>query len=470
MPQPFLVGGEWRRSEHILDIHFPFDGSLAGSVCLAGPDDIQDAIAAAARGFTETRRLPAYRRSEILEQLRDRVAERFDDFVDLMILESGKNHQTAAGETTRALQTLKVAAEEARRLPGELLSLDWTAAGAGRRGLTRRAPIGIVAAIAPFNYPLNLACHKIGPAIACGNAIILKPSERTPLSSVLLAELILEAGYPPAAVSMLNCYGDVAEALVRDERVAMLSFTGSAAIGWMLKSIAGRKKVALELGGNAGLIVHGDADLSSAGSQACMGAFANAGQNCISVQRILIQHNVYEEFTDGFLQLVSALKCGDPRDPDTDVGPLIHERDAARAEAWVTAALAEGATRLLGGERQGTFFPPTVLAETTPQMRVNCDEVFAPIVTLSPYREFDEALAALNDSEYGLQAGLFTRDMDRIFSAWEEIEVGALVINGVPTFRVDHMPYGGIKASGFGREGLRYAIEEMTEPRLLVLG
>ncbi|MCY4107258.1 MAG: aldehyde dehydrogenase family protein [Chloroflexi bacterium] len=470
MPQPFLVGGEWRQSEHILAIHFPYDGSIVDRVCLAGPEDVQNAIAAAQRGFAETRRLPAYRRSEILESLRELVAERTDDFVELMILESGKNHQTAAAETARALQTLKIAAEEARRLPGEMLSLDWTAAGAGRRGLTRRAPIGTVAAIAPFNYPLNLACHKIGPAIACGNAFILKPSERTPLSSVLLAELILEAGYPPLAFSMLNCLGDVAEALVRDDRVAMLSFTGSAAVGWMLKSIAGRKKVALELGGNAGLIVHGDADLTSAQSQACVGAFANAGQNCISVQRILIQYTVYEAFTDGFLQQVSALRCGDPRDPETAVGPLIHERDAARAEAWVEAALHEGATRLLGGERQGTFFPPTVLAETTPKMRVNCDEVFAPIVTLAPYRDFPEAIERINDSEYGLQAGLFTQDIDRIFAAWEEIDVGGLVINGVPTFRVDHMPYGGIKASGFGREGLRYAIEEMTELRLLVLG
>ena len=470
MAQPFLVGGEWRRSDSRIDIHFPYDGSLAGSVCLAGPQDVQDAIAAAERGFAETRHLPAYRRSEILERLRDLVAERYDDFVELMILESGKNQQTAAGETTRALQTLKVAAEEARRLPGELIALDWTAAGAGRRGLTRRAPIGTVAAIAPFNYPLNLACHKLGPAIACGNAIILKPSERTPLSSVLLAELVLEAGYPPRAFSMLNCRGDVAEALVRDERVAMLSFTGSAAVGWMLKGIAGRKKVALELGGNAGLVVHGDADLPSAQSQAAAGAFANAGQNCISVQRILIQHTVYEEFADGFLEKVGALRCGDPRDPATDVGPLIHEREAVRAEAWVEAALAGGATRLAGGERHGAFFPPTVLTETTPQMRVNCEEVFAPVVTLAPYREFEEAIASLNEGEYGLQAGLFTRDLGRILAAWEEVEVGALVINGVPTFRVDHMPYGGIKASGFGREGLRYAIEEMTESRLLVLG
>ncbi len=470
MPQPFLVGGEWCHSDDILDVHFPYDGSLAGRVCLAGPDHLQAAIAAAERGFTATKRLPAYHRSEILERLRELVAARFDDFVDIMILESGKNQQTAAGETTRALQTLKVAAEEARRLPGELLALDWTAAGAGRRGLTRRAPIGTIAAIAPFNYPLNLACHKLGPAIASGNAIILKPSERTPLSSVLLAELVLAAGYPPPAFSMLNCRGAVAETLVRDERVAMLSFTGSATVGWMLKGIAGRKKVALELGGNAGLIIHGDADLPAATQQACGGAFVNAGQNCISVQRILIQHEIYEEFTDGFLAQVRALRCGDPRDPQTDVGPLIHEGEAQRASDWVEAALAAGATRLEGGEREGAFFPPTVLSETQPQMRVNCEEVFAPIVTLAPYREFDEALATLNDSDYGLQAGLFTRDLERILKAWEEVDVGALVINGVPTFRVDHMPYGGIKASGFGREGLRYAIEEMTEPRLLVLG
>lgn len=469
MAEKFLVGGEWRSSSEVLEIIFPYDGSVAGAVYLAGPQDLEDAMSSAQKGFEITRKLPSFRRTEILQNLNRLMKEHFDEFVELMIMEGGKNRKTAVGEMTRALQTIWVSSEEAHRLTGEVFSVDWTPAGKNRQGFTRRAPIGTVLGITPFNYPINLACHKIGPAMAAGNAIILKPAEKTPLSSVLLAKLILEAGYPPQAFSMVNCYGPQAEMMVTDPRIAMLSFTGSAPVGWMLKSKAGQKKVVLELGGNAGLIIHNDADLKLAVQQAAEGGFANAGQNCISVQRIILQQDIYEEFTDGFIAAVKALKVGDPRDADTDIGPLISLRDAERAESWVQEAVSKGAAILLGGERKGTLLPPTVITETTPDMKVSCQEVFAPVVTLIPYKNWDDAVAIINDSEYGLQAGLFTNDMKRIMDAWERIDVGGLQVNSAPTFRVDHMPYGGIKASGAGREGVKYAIEDMTELRLMVL-
>ena len=469
MARKNLIGGEWRGSDDVLEARFPYDGSLVDAVSMASADDMDDAMAAALAGFEQTRKLPSYRRSEILETIGRLMRERFDELVEAMILEGGKNRKTALGEATRALETIKVSAEEARRLTGEVFSIDWTPAGVNRQGFTRRAPIGTVLGITPFNYPLNLACHKIGPAIAAGNSIIIKPAEKTPLSSLILAEILLESGYPPQAMSVLNAWGADSEKMALDPRVAMISFTGSAAVGWMLKSKAGQKKVTLELGGNAGLIVHNDADLVAAAGQAAAGGFANAGQNCISVQRLLIQRDVFEDFADLFVDNVKALKVGDPRDPEVDIGPMISEGDAQRAETWVREAQAAGATLLYGGERQGTMFPPMVMTETAPDMRVNCEEVFAPVVTLSAYDRWDEAIATINDSPYGLQAGLFTQDVGRVMDAWQRIEVGGLQVNDVSTFRVDHMPYGGIKASGYGREGVKYAIEDMTELRLMVL-
>lgn len=469
MPQKFLVGGEWRTSDEVLDVKFPYTGEVTDQVYMAQESDLEDAMAAAVRGFEVTRKLPSHKRSEILENLGRLMRERFDDLVNSMIMEGGKNYKTAFGEATRALQTIKVSAEEARRMEGDVFAIDWTPAGENRQGFTKRAPIGTVLGITPFNYPVNLACHKIGPAIATGNALILKPAEKTPLSSVILAELILEAGYPPEAFSMLNAWGPKTEMMVTDPRVAMLSFTGSASVGWMLKSKAGQKKVALELGGNAGVIVHNDANMDAAVSQAVAGGFANAGQNCISVQRMLLHRDIFEEFTDRFVEGVKGLVVGDPRKQDTDIGPMITERDAERAEAWVQEATSAGASLLYGGTREGTMFQPTVMTETTREMKVNCEEIFAPVVTLSPYNTWDDAVAAINDTPYGLQAGVFTNDMTRIMDAWDRIEVGGLQVNSVSTFRVDHMPYGGIKASGFGREGVKYTMEEMTELRLMVL-
>ncbi|MYH64790.1 MAG: aldehyde dehydrogenase family protein [Chloroflexi bacterium] len=464
-----LIGGEWRGSDDVLEARFPYDGSVVGAVSMASRADMDDALAAAERGFEITRQLPSHRRSEILQAMRRLMRERFDELVEAMILEGGKNRKIAVGETSRALETIKIASEEARRIGGEVFSIDWTPAGEGRQGFTRRLPIGTVLGITPFNYPVNLACHKIGPAIAAGNSFIIKPAEKTPLSSLILAEIVLEAGYPPEAFSVLNAWGRDTESMVSDPRVKMISFTGSAAVGWMLKAKAGQKKVTLELGGNAGVIVHNDADLDLAAAQTAAGGFANAGQNCISVQRLLIQRDVFEDFADRFVEQVKRLKVGDPRDPDVDIGPLISEADAMRAEAWVNEARQAGAAVLLGGERRGTVFPPTIMTETAPEMRVNCEEVFAPVVTLSAYAGWDAAIATVNDSPYGLQAGVFTRDIGRVMDAWQRIEVGGLQVNQASTFRVDHMPYGGVKASGYGREGLRYAIEDMTDLRLMVL-
>ena len=469
MPSKNLIGGEWRGSDDVLEVRSPYDDSVVGAVCMASQQDMQDAMAAAVRGFEITRALPSHQRSQVLQNMVGLLRARFDDVVEAMILEGGKNRKTAIGETTRALETLKVASEEARRIGGEVFSIDWTAAGENRQGFTRRLPIGTILGITPFNYPVNLACHKIGPAIAAGNSLILKPAEKTPLSSLILAEIVLEAGYPPEAFSVLNAWGRDTAVMVDDPRVKMISFTGSSAVGWMLRARAGQKKVALELGGNAGVIVHNDADLDLAAAESAAGGFANAGQNCISVQRLLIQRDVFEDFADRFIERVKALKVGDPRDPDVDIGPLISESDAQRAESWVQEAQAAGASVLLGGEREGKLFPPTVMTETAPDMRVNCEEVFAPIVTLSAYDAWDEAVATINDSPYGLQAGVFTRDVKRIMDAWQRIEVGGLQVNQASTFRVDHMPYGGVKASGYGREGLRYAIEDMTDLRLMVL-
>ena len=469
MTKKNLIGGEWRGSDDVMEVRFPYDGRPVDSVSMAGAADMDAAMTAAVEGFEITRKLPSHRRSEILQNMVRLLRERFDEVVEAMILEGGKNRKTAVGETTRALETLKVSSEEARRIGGEVFSIDWTEAGENRQGFTRRQPIGAVLGITPFNYPINLACHKIGPAIAAGNPIIIKPAEKTPLSTIILAEIVLDAGFPPQAFSMLNAWGPATEMMVTDPRVAMISFTGSGAVGWMLKSKAGQKKVTLELGGNAGVIVHNDADLADAADQAAAGAFANAGQNCISVQRLLIQRDVFEDFTDRFVEQVGALKVGDPRDPDVDIGPMISSRDAERAEAWVNEAQRAGASLLVGGERDGALFSPTVMTETAPDMRVNCEEVFAPVVTLSPYERWDDAVARINDSPYGLQAGVFTSDITRVMDAWERVEVGGLHINSVSTFRVDHMPYGGVKASGYGREGIKYAIEDMTELRLMTL-
>ncbi len=465
----FLVGGEWRRSDEVLEVRFPYTGEVVAEVFQASDADLEDAIQAAERGFQITRQLSSGQRSRILNNLLAQMEARADELIEALTLEGGKAQNVARGETGRAMETVRVAAEEAKRIDGEIIPVDWTEPGEGRMALVRRLPLGPVLGIAPFNYPLNLACHKLAPAIAAGNSFILKPASATPLSGILLAEMVLEAGYPPEALSVVVCPGSRAEKLVADPRIKYFTFTGSSEVGWHLDSVSGRKRVGLELGGNAAAIIHEDANVDYAVRRITVGGFTNAGQNCISVQRVLIHRPVYNQVLEALLDSISRIKVGDPRDPEVEVGPMIDEQAAAKAHARVQAAVENGAEVLLGGQCEGTMFQPTVLANTTPDMAVNREEIFAPVITVTPYDDFDEAIRLANDTDYGLQSGVFTQNMNRIMRAFEEIEVGGLQINDVSTFRVDQMPYGGVKGSGVGREGPRYVIEEMTEMKLMVL-
>ena len=369
----------------------------------------------------------------------------------------------------RAIFTFTVAAEESTRIYGEYLPLDSQEFTAGRWGIVRRFPLGPIAGITPFNFPLNLVAHKVAPAIACGCPIVLKPAPQTPLCALMLAEVVQQAGWPDGGLNVLPLSNEDAGLLVSDDRLKMISFTGSAAVGWQIKRNAGKKKVVLELGGNAGVIVHKDADLGYAAERCVTGGFSYAGQTCISVQRILVEHSVFGKFNDYLLTGIQELKSGDPLDESCDLGPMIRESDAVRASEWIQEAVRAGARLLCGGKRRGAILEPTLLTGTRPEMKVNCQEIFAPVVTVEPYEDFREAVRQLNHSPYGLQAGVFTNDAKLLFSAYEELEVGSVIAGDVPTFRIDSMPYGGVKDSGLGREGLRYAMQEMTEPKLLVM-
>ena len=466
---PVLIGGKKKVTQEIAKVRFPYTGEVYAEVCQAGSVEIKEAVAAACRGFEETRRLPAHARARILDTLAGRIHERADELAEVLVMEGGKTRKFAATEVARTETTVRTAAEEAKRIYGEIIPLDWGSDSEGRTGYLRRFPLGPVLGIVPFNFPLNLACHKLAPAIAAGNSVILKPSSATPVSCLLLGDMAVEAGLHPDAISVLPCPAGRAEQLVKDPRIAYLSFTGSCPVGWHLREIAGRKKVGLELGGNAAVIVHEDANLAYAASRIATGGFNNAGQVCISVQRVFIHRPVYEKARDQILAAVKNLHFGDPRDPTTDIGPMLDRVKAEQAYAKVQDAIRQGAKCLCGGTLEGTMFAPTVLEGTTPGMRVNCEEVFAPVISLHPYDTFADAIRMANDGEYGLQAGVFTQDIGRAFSAFEEMEVGCVQVNDIPTFRADHMPYGGVRGSGTGREGPRYAIEEMTELKLLVI-
>lgn len=466
---PVIIGGSRTYTGEIADVRFPFTGELYARVCQAGPAELKEAIASACRGFEKTKRMSSFERSRILANLGDRIRERSDELIDVIVMEGGKTRKFAASEVIRAESTARISADEAKRMTGEIIPLDWTEDSHGKMGYLMRFPIGPVLGIVPFNFPLNLACHKLAPAIAAGNSIILKPSSATPISGLLLGEMAIEAGAPPESVSVVPCTGDRAERLVADPRIAYLSFTGSCAVGWHLREIAGRKKVGLELGGNAAVIVHEDADLDLAAGRITTGGFTNAGQVCISVQRVLIHRPVYPLFVSKLLEAVKSLCVGDPRDPGCDIGPMIYREKAEEAQEKVNEAVRQGASLLAGGTREGNLFAPTVLAGTTPEMRVNREEIFAPVISLTAYDDFSEALRIANTGDYGLQVGIFTQNIERVMRAFEGMDVGGVIVNDIPTFRADHMPYGGVKASGTGREGPRYAIEEMTEPRLMVI-
>ncbi|HEU5100988.1 MAG TPA: aldehyde dehydrogenase family protein [Roseiflexaceae bacterium] len=464
----FILAGE-KRAGATYTVACPYDGVPVGTVHRAGPDELEQAIQSAVAAFETTRKLPGHKRATVLRKVSETIVARADGLARMIALEAGKPIKQARAEVGRSAATFAAASEEATRFHDELLHLDATAGGEGRQGIVRRFPIGPIAAISPFNFPLNLVAHKLAPAIAAGCPVVLKPASQTPISALTLAEIIVEAGWPAAALSVLPMNSKDATPLVEDDRFKLLTFTGSPPVGWDMKRRAGRKRVTLELGGNAGCIVHSDADLTFAAERVAVGGFSYAGQSCISVQRVFVHEPVYEEFMDSFVPRVRALKVGHPLEETTDLGSLISKGDAERVGAWLDEARAAGAECLVGGEIKGGVVSPTVVVKAGPELRVNAQEIFAPVVTVQTYADFEDALHAVNDSDFGLQAGLFTRDVRRIFRAYEELEVGGVIVDDVPTWRIDPMPYGGVKQSGFGREGLKYAIEEMTEPKLLVL-
>ena len=468
-PFRFLLAGELVERDTRWDIRSPWSGDVVGTASVGSAADVRAAIDAAHRAAPDARRMPAHARAEVLMRVRAGIEARREELTRLLALEAGKPITAARAEVTRMLATFQDGVDESKRMEGVLLPLDAVPAGAGRTGLIRRFPLAPIAAITPFNFPLNLAAHKLAPAIACGATIVLKPPPQDPLTSLVLAEIIADAGYPPGAVSIVPCEVEDAAPLIDDPRIRMITFTGSARAGWGIRARATGKKVTLELGGNAAAIIEPDAELEHAVKRCVTGGFGYAGQSCISVQRVLVHADVAARFTEMLVAQVGRLRAGDPMNEATDVGPLIDEANARRAESWVSEAVAEGARVATGGGRAGAVLEPTVLLGTTGAMKVNAEEIFAPVITVRTYASFDEALDLANDSPYGLQAGLFTFDIRQILRAFEELDVGGIIVNDVPTWRVDQMPYGGVKMSGLGREGVRYAIEDMTEPRLLVL-
>lgn len=467
--RPFLIGEQWRETPVCVPVLNPYSGDTIAEVCQAESADADEAVQVAVEAFAAMRQLAAHTRANALKTIATFLTTRQEEFAHTLCLESGKPISDARREIGRAIQTFIVASEESKRVSGDVVPMDVSPGMDHHLGILRRVPMGPVLGITPFNFPLNLVAHKVAPCLAVGNPIVLKPAPQTPLTALLLGEIVLEAGLPPGALNVLPCDNGVAERMVGDPRFKVLSFTGSAAVGWMLKGKAGKKRVLLELGGNAGVVVEPDADVEYAARRCATGGFTYAGQTCISVQRVYIHEQVYDTFVETFLSRVQELATGDPAHDHTVVGPLIDEAAAQRVEEWIEEAVRQGARVLIGGKRQGSLVEPTVLTDVTQAMKVSCAEVFGPVVTVTRYQTFEQALDMLNDSDFGLQCGVFTRNVQKIFQAYRELEVGAVLANEIPTFRADHMPYGGVKDSGLGREGVRYAIEELTEPKLLVL-
>jgi acyl-CoA reductase-like NAD-dependent aldehyde dehydrogenase len=465
----FYVDGGWRSDGERIEIRSPGTGEVAGVTYRANAAQAEMAIAAATRAFEITRKMGGFERQRVLRATAEGIERHREELAHTLALEAGKPLKAARVEVDRGAFTFAVAAEEAVRVGGEYLPLDWQAATAGRWGIVRRFAMGPIAAITPFNFPINLVAHKLAPAMAAGCSIVLKPAPQTPLTALRLAQIIEEAGWPAGALNVLPLSNEDAGKIVSDERIKLLSFTGSTAVGWQLKAQAGKKRVVLELGGNAGVIVCADANMDYAIERCAVGGFTYAGQACISVQRVFVEEAAYDKFLGEFVARVRKLKVGEVLDETTDVGPLINEEAARRNVAWIGEAVEGGAKLLCGGKREGATVTPAVLTSTRPAMRVNCKEIFGPVVTVEKFSNFDAVLGEVNHSDFGLQAGIFTRDFVRISKAFEALEVGGVIVGDVPTFRIDHMPYGGVKDSGIGREGVRYAIEEMTEPRLLAI-
>ena len=469
-PHPIFLAGHWVESPDLLVVDNPADPATpAGATYNATEAQYEEAVQAAVEAFEVTRRLPAYERGRILREISAGLRDRREELGRLIALEAGKPIRDSLVEVDRASLTFRLGAEEAERITGEVIPLDLLPSSKDRVGITRRFPIGPIAGISPFNFPLNLAAHKIAPAIASGNPIVLKPPSKDPLTMLAVAEVIEAAGVPAGSVSILPMTRELGDRMVADDRFKLLTFTGSPSVGWRMKERAGKKKVVLELGGNAGVIVDRTAELDWAVKRCLVGAFSYAGQVCISVQRMVIHEDVWDEFMRRFVAGAAALKVGDPLDPTTDLGPMVDGTAAGRTQRWVDEAVALGGKLRLGGVADGTFFPPTILTDVPLTAQVCSNEAFAPLVVAFPFHDLDEAIARVNDSMFGLQTGIFTNDLAGAFRAFGELEVGGVIVNDVPTYRIDHMPYGGVKDSGLGREGLRWAIDDMTEVRIMVI-
>lgn len=466
---PYYLASKAVYANEDLEVTNKYTGDVATRVALADESAIDQAIAASVEATRACAEMPAFKRKEVLAHCVSRFRERFDELAHSLCVEAGKPIKDAEGETTRLIETFDIAAEESVRITGEVMPLDISPRAEGYSGMWKRVPIGPCSFISPFNFPLNLAAHKIAPALAAGCPFVLKPASLTPVGALLIGEILAETDLPTGAFSILPCRRDGAALFTEDDRLKLLSFTGSPDVGWDLKARAGKKAVVLELGGNAAVIVDRDADLEDAVARILFGAFYQSGQSCIGVQRIMIHEEVYESFKRQLVDKTKDLKMGDPNDRDTFIGPMISESEAERLHGWIQDAVGRGATLLCGGERNGNMLEATLLENVPQDCDANREEAFGPLANLSSFSDFDAVLDEVNNSRFGLQAGIFTRDLYQVNKAWDRLEVGGVIIGDVPSWRVDHMPYGGVKDSGLGREGIRFAIEDMTEVRLLAI-
>jgi acyl-CoA reductase-like NAD-dependent aldehyde dehydrogenase len=466
---PYYVANKAESPNADLEVTDKYTGKVATRVAMADAATIDRAISLAVKAAEPMREMPAYERQAILNHCVRRFQERSEELAETLCIEAGKPIKDSRGEVSRLIDTFRIAAEESVRMTGEVMTMDISARAKGYSGMWKRVPIGPCSFISPFNFPLNLAAHKIAPALAVGCPFVLKPASLTPLGAIIMGEILAETNLPAGAFSILPCRRDGAALFTEDDRLKLLSFTGSPEVGWELKAKSGKKKVVLELGGNAAVIVDEGANLDDVINRIIIGAFYQSGQSCIGVQRILAHESLYAELRDRLVVATKKLKMGNPRDEDTFIGPMISDKEASRLDGWIQGAVKKGARLLCGGKRDGAMLEATLLENVRPEDDVYCKEAFGPVAVLSSFKDFDAALDEVNNSEFGLQSGIFTRDIYKAHRAWDKLEVGGVVIGDVPSWRVDHMPYGGVKDSGLGREGIRFAMEDMTEIRLMVL-
>jgi len=466
---PFYLANKPEQPNTDLNVYDKYTGEVATKVAMASPEHIDQAIAAAVKSQPALNAMPAYERQAILHHCVQRFTERSEELAEVLCIEAGKPIKDSRGEVTRLIDTFRLASERSVRFNGEVQNLEISARAKGYRGMFQRVPIGPCSFISPFNFPLNLAAHKVAPALAVGCSFVLKPASLTPIGALIIGEVLAETDLPEGAFSILPCRRDGAELFTTDERLKLLSFTGSPAVGWDLKKKSGKKKVVLELGGNAACVVNNDWDLDDAVERIVFGAFYQSGQSCIGVQRIIVHTDVYDEFKAKLVTRTKALIMGDPKNEDTFIGPMISEGEAERLQNWIDEAAAAGADILCGGQREGTMLPATLLENVPKDLSICTEEAFGPVAVITKFSDFDDALKMVDDSQFGLQAGIFTRDIYKAHKAWDTLEVGGVVIGDVPSYRVDNMPYGGVKESGLGREGIRFAMEDMSEIRNMVI-